>query len=185
MTFIIPHTFEAGQKAIAQEVNENFNYLKQSLDNVNSILEGKITNAKELLEADIDELQTKGEATQNLIETRDIIVRLGTINAPEALGDGQIPTAEFSLLADRIHSCAIAANANLILPEIDGNTKYVNCMLEFTLAEGKTLNLPENVKYSYGLEPDIIKDGIVKNRFMLDTTNGGETWMCYFSKDGE
>lgn len=185
MAFIIPYIFQAGQKAIAEEVNSNFEYLKQSLEGVNSALEGKINSAKDFLNEDIASLKTQSEATAELLNNRETIIRLGTINAPDALEDGSIPTAQFSIEADRISTAAIAANAALSMPKLNDNTKYVTCMLEFTLAQDKTLTLPDSVKFSFDFEPVYNDNGVTKHRFMFDTTDGGNSWMCYFSKDSE
>ena len=94
MPFIIPHIFKAGEKAIAEQINENFNYLKQSLDQVNTVLNNKVeTNVQEIND-EIANLNTNTDAISELIDSRDTILKLGTIVMPDPTEDGQIPTVE-------------------------------------------------------------------------------------------
>ena len=185
MPFIIPHIFKAGEKAIAEQINENFNYLKQSLEQVNTVLNNKVeTNVQEIND-EIANLNTNTDAISDLIDSRDTILKLGTIVMPDPTEDGQIPTVEIELEPDKVHTAAIFANSQIILPTLEDNTKYYNCLFEFTIAQDVTLTLPENIKWIRKLLPDIIADGLSVNRLLFDTTDGGANWIGHFSVDGE
>ena len=58
MPFIIPNVFKAGEKAIAEEINENFNYLKQSMEQINNTLGSRIDSTNSTLGDDIEELNS-------------------------------------------------------------------------------------------------------------------------------
>ena len=154
MPFIIPHIFKAGEKAIAEQINENFNYLKQSLDQVNTVLNNKVeTNVQEIND-EIANLNTNTDAISDLIDSRDTILKLGTIVIPDPTEDGQIPTVEIELEPDKVHTAAIFANSQIILPTLEDDTKYYNCLFEFTIAQDVTLTLSSTAdlldnKYSY------------------------------------
>ncbi len=185
MPFIIPHIFKAGEKAIAEQVNENFNYLKQSLEQVNTLLNNKIeTNVQDINEG-ITQLNSDTKAISDIIDDRDTILKFGTVVIPDPIEDGQIPTVEIELVADKVHTAAIFANSQIILPTLEDDTKYYNCLFEFTIAQDVTLTLPENIKWIRKLLPDIIADGLSVNRLLFDTTDGGANWIGHFSVDGE
>lgn len=184
MPFIIPHIFHAGEKAIAEEVNNNFDYLKQSLESVNGTLNSKIDTTENALLKNIQTLQEESELLSTIIDTRDTIVRLGTIVPPDPLEDGSIPTAQITLEADRIHTAAVLANSELILPTLESNTKFVNCLLEFTLGSNCSLVLPVNVNWLNDQVPELIADGVTTNKLFFDTTSGSTNWMGYFVKGG-
>lgn len=181
MPYIIPYTFKAGEKAVAEQVNTNFNYVKQSLEQLNATLSAQINNTQEALNTEIESLQDDLQNTSDLINTRDEILRLGTIVTPDPMEDGQIPTADINLSADRIHTAAILANSQIILPTLDDNTKFINIFFEFTLGEDCSLALPLNIKWSNEEIPDVFADGTTINRLIFDTTTGGTNWQGYFS----
>lgn len=185
MPFIIPHIFKAGEKAIAEQINENFNYLKQSLEQVNTLLNNKIeTNVQDINEG-ITQLNSDTKAISDIIDDRDTILKFGTVVIPDPTEDGQIPTVEIELVADKVHTAAIFANSQIILPTLENDTKYYNCLFEFTIAQDVTLTLPENIKWIRKLLPDIVADGLSVNRLLFDTTDGGANWIGHFSVDGE
>lgn len=181
MPYVIPHVFKAGEKAIAEQVNTNFNYLKQSLEQLNTTLGSQISNTQETLSKEIETLQTQGDSTIELINNRDTILRLGTIVTPDPTEDGQIPTADVELSADKIHTAAILANAQIVFPTLDEDETFTNILLEFTINSTSSLTLPLNVKWSIGEIPEIVADGTTINRLVFDTTNGGESWCGYHS----
>lgn len=185
MPFIIPHIFKAGEKAIAEQVNENFNYLKQSLEQVNTLLNNKIeTNVQDINE-DITQLNSDTKAISDIIDDRDTILKFGTVVIPDPTEDGQIPTVEIELVADKVHTAAIFANSEIILPTLEDNTKYYNCLFEFTIANEITLTLPEGIKWHGDYFPEIVTDGTTVNRFIFDTVDGGNTWLGYFLVNSE
>ncbi len=177
MPYIIPHTFKAGEKAIAEQVNTNFNYVKQSLEQLNNTLGNKIDTTEEVINTKIESL----EATTQAIGDRDIIVKLGTIVPPDPQEDGQVPIADIVLSADRIHTAAILANSQLVMPSIDVEDKVVNIMFEFTIGSEHTVALPLNIKWVGADAPEIIADGVTINRFYFDTTTNAANWCGYFT----
>ncbi len=181
MPFIIPNVFKAGEKAIAEEINENFNYLKQSLEQINNTLGSRIDSTNSTLGDDIEELNSGIDSIADNLSQKETIVRLGTINSPDPLEDGQIPTAQIELQADRIHSAAILANSEIILPTLEDDDKMVNCFIEFTIDSQSTLALPLNIKWPEGEPPELVADGVTINRFLFDTTSGGDSWCGYFN----
>lgn len=181
MPYIIPHTFKAGEKAIAEQVNTNFNYVKQSLEQLNNTLGSKIDTTESTINTKIEALEVTTQEIGDKIDDRDTIVKLGTIVPPDPQEDGQIPTAEISLSADRIHTAAILANSQLTLPSLDDENKVVNIMLEFTIGSTYTLSLPLNIKWASMETPAVVADGTTINRIYFDTTTGGTNWCGYFS----
>ena len=181
MPYVIPHVFKAGEKAIAEQVNANFNYLKQSLEQLSTTLGSQISASEDLLGDDIEELQTQLQNISTLIQNRDTILNLGSIVTPDPLPDGQIPTADINLNADRIQRAAILANAQIVFPTLDDDEIFTNTMLEFTLSENCSLALPGTVTYSGEEPPEIAADGVTVNRLIFDTTTGGDNWCCYYS----
>lgn len=181
MPYIIPYTFKAGEKAVAEQVNTNFNYIKQSLEQLNTTLSGQISNSEDILNTKIESIETQVNDTADLIADRDAIIKLGTIVTPDPTEDGQIPTADITLTADRIHTAAILANSQIILPTLDENENYVNILFEFTIAVNCTISLPLNIKWISEELPNIIADGITINRMYFDTTTNGTNWCGYFS----
>ncbi len=181
MPYIIPHTFKAGEKAIAEQVNDNFNYIKESMDQISSTLGAQINSSQESLSEQIESIESQSQDLLDLISDRDKILKLGTIVTPDPTQDGQIPTADISLTADKVHSAAIVANSQIILPTISDNTKFVNILFEFTIAEDKTLTLPLNIKWQNGEIPSLTADGVTINRLFFDTTTGGTNWCGIYS----
>ena len=181
MPYVIPHVFKAGEKAIAEQVNTNFNYLKQSLEQLSTTLSSQISACQDLLTDDIESLETQLQSLSTLTQNRDTILNLGSIVTPDPLPDGQIPTADVSLSADRIQRAAILANAQIVFPTLEDDTVFTNTMLEFTLSENCSFSLPNNIIYSGGEPPEITADGVTINRLIFDTTSGGDNWCCYFS----
>lgn len=180
MPYIIPHTFKAGEKAVAEQVNTNFNYVKQSLEQLNNTLGNKIDTTESTINTKIQSLETTTQEIVNKIDDRDTIVKLGTIVPPDPQEDGQIPTATISLSADRVHTAAILTASQIILPTLDDDNKIANIMFEFTMGS-YPLALPLNVKWVGSDAPGLIADGVTINRFYFDTTTGGATWCGYFS----
>lgn len=156
----IPHKFIAGTKAVAAEVNENFEYVLDSLEEAENGFNNEITTVK----SDIFNLQN---------QEGDLIIRLGDITT-----QGTIP-----LSADRISSANITVASEIILPDLTNSDKFINTMLEFTLSTDVTLELPTNVIFAGGEPPQIVADGVTINRLIFDTTTGGNTWMCYFNSN--
>ncbi len=83
MTLIIPHTFEAGKKALAQEVNENFGYLKSALETTREDILAKkeetqnlIYSTKTALQAEITTL--KEQTTSNLEQKANLALENST-----------------------------------------------------------------------------------------------------------
>ena len=181
MPYAIPHVFKAGEKAIAEQVNTNFNYLKQSLEQLNTTLSAQISDTQNTLSKEIDTIQTQSNSISELIGSRDAILRLGTIVTPDPTEDGQIPTADINLSADKIHTATILANAQIIFPTLDDDEIFTNILFEFTINSTSSLTLPLNVKWTIGEIPEIVTDGTTINRLVFDTTNGGESWYGYHS----
>ena len=181
MPYIIPHTFKAGEKAIAEQVNTNFNYVKQSLEQLNNTLGNKIDTTESTINTKIESLETTTQEIGGKIEDRDTIVKLGTIVPPDPQEDGQVPTADISLSADRIHTAAILANSQLVMPSVDVEDKVVNIMFEFTIGSEHTVALPLNIKWVGADAPEIIADGVTINRFYFDTTTNAANWCGYFT----
>ena len=181
MPYVIPHVFKAGEKAIAEQVNTNFNYLKQSLEQLNTTLTSQIANAQDALGEEIETLQTQADSTSELISSRDTILNLGTIVTPDPTQDGQIPTADIELSADKIHTAAILANAQIVFPTLDKDETFVNILFEFTINSSSSLTLPANVSWQIGEVPEIVADGVTINRLIFDTTSGGDNWCGYHS----
>lgn len=180
MPYIIPHIFKAGEKAIAEQVNSNFNYIKESLDQLNSTLGTQISNMESSLSGQIEDIETQSENISTMLDEMDAIVKLGTIVPPDPLEDGQIPTAQISLSANKIHTAAILANSQIILPTLESNDKLTNILFEFTIASDYTLSLPLNIKWSCCETPELIADGVTINRLLFDTTTNGTNWCGYF-----
>ncbi len=181
MPFIIPNVFKAGEKAIAEQINENFNYLKESIDQINTTLGSRIDEANDTLSADIENTNTNLDSLKESLELDETVVNLGNINPPEALEDGQVPTAQIELEADRIHTAKILANSEIILPTLEDDTKMVNCLIEFSLNTDCTLTLPSNIKWPLGEAPELVIDGVAINRMIFDTTDGGQNWHGFLS----
>lgn len=161
--------FFPNTKAKADEVNYNFNCLKDDLKTVDNHLDEALTT----INSNINDLQVVDE-----------IITLGQITAPEADIDGNIPSAPINLVADRIHTANINASSSIILPVLSSSNKFINLMLDFTLSVDCSLTLPNNIHYSGGEVPELIADGVTINRLMFDTTTGGQDWICYFSSTG-
>lgn len=181
MPYIIPHTFKAGEKAIAEQVNTNFNYVKQSLEQLNNTLGNKIDTTEEVINTKIESIEATTQELNNIIKNKDTIVRLGTIVPPDPQEDGQVPTADIVLSADRIHTAAILANSQLVMPSTDDEDKVVNIMFEFTIGSEHTVALPLNIKWVGADAPEIIADGVTINRFYFDTTTNAANWCGYFT----
>lgn len=181
MPFIIPNTFKAGEKAIAEQINENFNYLKQSLEQVNDTLGVRIDTINTTHADDVEEIRADIETISENITTEETILRLGSIVTPDPTEDGQIPTAQIELEADRINTASVLANSEIILPTLDDSEKYTNCLFEFTLNTDCTIALPANIKWSEGEPPEVVADGVSINRMIFDTTSGGTNWCGYYS----
>ena len=98
---------------------------------------------------------------------------------------GSISVSAITLAENSIYRASILSNSEIILPILERNGIYINCMIEFTIVSEATLTLPSNVIFSGGEAPGIIADGTTINRLIFDTTTGGETWFCYFSSNGE
>ncbi len=180
MPYIIPHVFKAGEKAIAEQVNTNFNYIKQSLEQLNTTVGQQISDNNETLNSKIETLEDVTQGVSDTINSRDEILRLGSIVTPDPTEDGQIPTADINLVSDKIITAAILANSQIVLPTLDNNTKFINILFEFTIASDCTLSLPLNIKWCNERIPDIIADGTTINRLFFDTTTGGTNW-CGFA----
>ena len=90
-----------------------------------------------------------------------------------------------ALGSDTIHTAEIKVDAILNLPILANDNDFINTMLEFTLDNGVSLTLPNNIIYSGGEIPELVADGITLNRLIFDTTTGGKNWMCYFSSNAE
>ncbi len=181
MPFIIPNTFKAGEKAIAEQINENFNYLKQSLEQVNDTLGVRIDTINTTHGDDVEEIRTDIETISENITAEETILRLGSIVTPDPTEDGQIPTAQIELEANRINTASVLANSEIIMPTLDDSEKYTNCLFEFTLNTDCTITLPSNIKWSEGEPPEVLADGVSINRMIFDTTSGGTNWCGYYS----
>ena len=181
MAYIIPHTFKAGEKAIAEQVNTNFNYVKQSLEQLNTTLSNKIDINQETINTQIENLQADTDDVAELITSRDEILKLGTIVTPDPTEDGQIPTADINLTADKIHTASILANSQIILPTLENSTNFANILFEFTLGSQCSLSLPLNIKWLSAEVPEPAADGVTINRLYFDTTTGGTNWCGFFS----
>ena len=100
---------------------------------------------------------------------------------PDPTEDGQIPTADVELSADKIHTAAILANAQIVFPTLDEDETFVNILFEFTINSSSSLTLPANVSWQIGEVPEIVADGVTINRLIFDTTSGGDNWCGYHS----
>ncbi len=182
MPYVIPYTFKAGEKAIAEQINTNFSYIKQSMEQLNTTLSGQIYSCEDSLNSKIDDLEVDVQSTSDLISSRDEILKLGSIVPPDPTDDGQIPTANINLTADKIQTASILANSQIVMPTLENNTDFVNILFEFTIASEYTLTLPLNIKWVGGEIPEIVADGTTINRLIFDTTTGGTNWCGYFSQ---
>ena len=180
MSFIIPNAFRAGEKAIAEQINENFNYLKQSLEQVNNTLGLRIDDVEAMHNDDVETIKNDVDTISENISNEETILRLGSIVTPDPAEDGQIPTAQIQLQANRVNTASVLANSEIILPALDDSEKYVNCIFEFTLNADCTITLPSNVKWCYGEPPNITADSVSTNRMIFDTTSGGTHWSGYY-----
>lgn len=90
-------------------------------------------------------------------------------------------STSFTLTANRIHTANIASSCTLLLPTISTTTKYVNCMIEFSLASGQSLTLP-TVKWDWGYVPTF--STTVKNVISFRTTDNGNTWRASYKQEG-
>ena len=100
MAFVIPHVFKAGEKAVAEHVNENFSYLKQTIEDVNVNLDAKInstiSSTKENLEETLKTYCDEGDAKKSIL---DLLIRnqIKILLIQVYLGERRIIQTEFLL----------------------------------------------------------------------------------------
>lgn len=92
--------------------------------------------------------------------------------------------SNFTLLADKIHTASITASCTLSLPTLSSTTKFINCMIDFSLASGCSLTLPTGIKWAYGATPALSTTSGVRNRLIFDTDDGGIIWNGSYSQLG-
>lgn len=159
MSFTIPYTFKAGTKALAQEVNENFEYLKQafesSIENISERIEENSASITNDYKAYCDEkMQTKLDL--NLSNTNEIctdfkqtaiswlmpdydnLIQLGVIYSYSAPSNG-------------IYYAHIATTPTGATAKINNNTIYLGAkqsgigthhiLISFALAKGDTIEI--------------------------------------------
>lgn len=162
-------TINDGDEAKASVLRDNFNYLDNKIAQTENSVKETISNINSItanFKTEVD--NTISDINQTIVQKiNNVIINLSS-------------SSNIQLQADRIHKASIGVNATIKLPTLTKSNEYVNVMLEFTLASGKTLTLPNNVLYPNGLAPVFIADGVSVQRLLFDTTDGGANWNCYY-----
>lgn len=103
---------------------------------------------------------------------------------PDIVAFGTVSSGTKTLTADKIHTASITGSCTLALPTGLTGSKFVNCMIDFSLASGQSVTLPTGVKWNYGVTPTISTTTGVRNRLIFDTDDNGTTWNGYYSQLG-
>lgn len=119
----------------------------------------------------IDPTSPTGLTTKQFVENN---------NDPDIIALGNKST-NFTLTANRVHTASITGSCSLSLPTVSTTTKYVNCMIEFSLASGQSLTMP-SVKWDWDYVPTF--STTVKNLILFRTTDNGTTWRACYKQEG-
>lgn len=90
-------------------------------------------------------------------------------------------SSNFTISANCLHTANITGSCSLSLPTISTTTRYVECMIEFSLASGVSLTLP-TVKWDWDYVPTFSTSA--KNLVLFRTTDNGTTWRAGYKQEG-
>lgn len=126
---------------------------------------------------------SNGENSSDAVNKSQLDELSNAISAltPDTVLLGNI-NSNFTLIKDKVHTGNIISSCTLSLPTLSSASKFVNCMLEFSIASGVILSFPSNIKWNYGIIPSF--NSTVKNRIMFDTSDGGVNWSAFYAQIG-
>lgn len=179
MTDITLTEFIPGGKVKAQEINDNFETLKEAIESKVEASDASVTKQGNTFNSANQLVKLNSSGQIPAIDGGLITNIKGT--AIDALGT---MASNFTLAADKITTANVTSSCVLSLPTLTDSTREVKCIFDFTTSNASYPTLPTGVLKKDGKPLTFSALSGVRNRLIFTTVNGGITWEAELSLYG-
>lgn len=187
MTNITLTEFIPGGKVKAQDINGNFDALKQAIEDTSITKQGNTFNSA----SQLVQLNSSGQIPAIngglLTNINADNITSGTISSSRLPSDtiialGIVSSGTITLTADKFHSVTFSGASTIALPTGLTSGVHYNCALLVTMSSVVTITQP-TVTWAWGNSPSMTSTS-AKYRLTYETTDGGTTWYGYWTQLG-